>query len=66
VKQSERHKKCQLYGCGENVGRANVAGCSRQGRNNMAKQAKNTICLWYNGDAEDAAPFFTPAPFFNS
>ena len=21
----------------------------------MAKQAKNTICLWYNGDAEDAA-----------
>jgi 2-polyprenyl-6-hydroxyphenyl methylase/3-demethylubiquinone-9 3-methyltransferase len=24
----------------------------------MAKQAKNTICLWYNGDAEDAAQFY--------
>ena len=24
----------------------------------MAKQAKNTICLWYNGDAEDAARFY--------
>ena len=22
---------------------------------NMVKPAKNTICLWYNGDAEDAA-----------
>jgi predicted 3-demethylubiquinone-9 3-methyltransferase (glyoxalase superfamily) len=24
----------------------------------MAEQAKNTICLWYNGDAEDAARFY--------
>ncbi|MEO7344877.1 MAG: VOC family protein [Methylotenera sp.] len=24
----------------------------------MDKQAKNTICLWYNGDAEDAARFY--------
>jgi predicted 3-demethylubiquinone-9 3-methyltransferase (glyoxalase superfamily) len=24
----------------------------------MAKQAKNTICLWYNGEAEDAARFY--------
>jgi 2-polyprenyl-6-hydroxyphenyl methylase/3-demethylubiquinone-9 3-methyltransferase len=24
----------------------------------MVKQAKNTICLWYNGDAEDAARFY--------
>jgi len=24
----------------------------------MAKPAKNTICLWYNGDAEDAARFY--------
>ena len=24
----------------------------------MDKQAKNTICLWYNGDAEEAARFF--------
>src|SRR5262245_53018367 len=29
-----------------------------QGGNSMAKQAKNTICLWYNGDAEDAARFY--------
>src|SRR5205085_12620865 len=24
----------------------------------MNKQAKNTICLWYDGDAEDAARFY--------
>ena len=24
----------------------------------MAKQAKNTICLWYDGGAEDAARFY--------
>ena len=24
----------------------------------MMKPAKNTICLWYNGDAEDAARFY--------
>jgi 2-polyprenyl-6-hydroxyphenyl methylase/3-demethylubiquinone-9 3-methyltransferase len=24
----------------------------------MAKPAKNTVCLWYNGDAEDAARFY--------
>ncbi len=24
----------------------------------MAKQAKNTICLWYNGDAAEAAQFY--------
>ena len=24
----------------------------------MGKQAKNTICLWYDGDAEDAARFY--------
>jgi predicted 3-demethylubiquinone-9 3-methyltransferase (glyoxalase superfamily) len=24
----------------------------------MVKQAKNTICLWYDGDAEDAARFY--------
>jgi predicted 3-demethylubiquinone-9 3-methyltransferase (glyoxalase superfamily) len=24
----------------------------------MAKQAKNTICLWYNGGAEEAARFY--------
>jgi predicted 3-demethylubiquinone-9 3-methyltransferase (glyoxalase superfamily) len=24
----------------------------------MVQPAKNTICLWYNGDAEDAARFY--------
>ena len=24
----------------------------------MGKPAKNTICLWYDGDAEDAARFY--------
>ena len=24
----------------------------------MVEQAKNTICLWYDGDAEDAARFY--------
>jgi len=24
----------------------------------MTKPAKNTICLWYNGDAEEAANFY--------
>ena len=24
----------------------------------MANPAKNTICLWYDGDAEDAARFY--------
>jgi predicted 3-demethylubiquinone-9 3-methyltransferase (glyoxalase superfamily) len=24
----------------------------------MAKPAKNTVCLWYNGDAEEAARFY--------
>ena len=24
----------------------------------MIKSAKNTICLWYDGDAEDAARFY--------
>ena len=24
----------------------------------MMQQAKNTICLWYNGDAEEAARFY--------
>jgi predicted 3-demethylubiquinone-9 3-methyltransferase (glyoxalase superfamily) len=31
----------------------------------MAKQAKNTICLWYDGDAEEAARFYA-ATFPNS
>src|SRR4029453_8683264 len=36
-----------------------VSQCrSSQGSNHMAKQAKSTICLWYNGDAQDAARFY--------
>src|SRR5262245_59183369 len=27
-------------------------------RSDMTKQGKNTICLWYDGDAEDAAQFY--------
>src|SRR5437867_6668337 len=27
-------------------------------RTNVMTQAKNTICLWYNGDAEEAARFY--------
>src|SRR5207245_2041210 len=27
-------------------------------RRDMTKPAKNTICLWYDGDAEDAARFY--------
>src|SRR6202035_1059034 len=27
-------------------------------RSDMTKPAKNTICLWYDGDAEDAARFY--------
>src|SRR5664279_2034986 len=29
-----------------------------QRRSVMAKTAKNTICLWYNGDASGAAQFY--------
>jgi predicted 3-demethylubiquinone-9 3-methyltransferase (glyoxalase superfamily) len=29
-----------------------------QGRSDMGKPAKNTICLWYDGDAEEAARFY--------
>jgi 2-polyprenyl-6-hydroxyphenyl methylase/3-demethylubiquinone-9 3-methyltransferase len=31
---------------------------SPQGKNQMTKQAKNTICLWYDGGAEEAARFY--------
>ena len=33
-------------------------GGSSRRRNDMTKPAKNTICLWYDGDAEDAARFY--------
>src|SRR3954467_3471860 len=35
-----------------------AAGGSSRWRNDMNNQAKNTICLWYDGDAEDAARFY--------
>jgi len=50
-----------------NLGRANAfastsltpaSGSSSQWRNEMAKPAKNTICLWYDHDAEGAARFY--------
>ena len=34
------------------------SGGSSRWRSDMDKQAKNTICLWYDGDAEDAARFY--------
>jgi predicted 3-demethylubiquinone-9 3-methyltransferase (glyoxalase superfamily) len=42
------------------VGRGDVAGIGllTTRRNEMVKQPKNTICLWYNGDAEEAARFY--------
>jgi 2-polyprenyl-6-hydroxyphenyl methylase/3-demethylubiquinone-9 3-methyltransferase len=33
-------------------------GRSRQGRQDMPTHAKNTICLWYDGGAEEAARFY--------
>jgi len=35
-----------------------VAGVSWQWRNEMVTPAKNTICLWFDGDAEEAAAFY--------
>src|SRR5436309_13809095 len=35
-----------------------VLGGSSQWRNDMTNPAKNTICLWFNGDAEEAARFY--------
>src|SRR5580698_537171 len=37
---------------------APASGCSRQGRSDIVKPAKNTICLWYNGAAEEAARIY--------
>src|SRR5512141_2994812 len=36
---------------------SNVDASSRW-RNNMVEPAKNTICLWYDRDAEEAARFY--------
>src|SRR5439155_25790258 len=59
--QPERYTKCGLYG-GRQERRPKpmslVSSCSRQGRTNMAKQAKNTVCLWYDRDAEEAVRFY--------
>src|SRR5687768_14795404 len=35
-----------------------ASGGSARGSSDMLKPAKNTICLWYDGDAEDAARFY--------
>src|SRR3954452_11697275 len=35
-----------------------ASGGSSRWRSDMVKLAKNTICLWYDGDAEDAAQFY--------
>ena len=33
-------------------------GRSQHGRDAMPKPAKNTICIWYDRDAEEAARFY--------
>ena len=35
-----------------------ASGGSSRWRSDMVNPAKNTICLWYDGDAEDAARFY--------
>ena len=35
-----------------------AADGSSRWRSDMTKPAKNTICLWYDGDAEEAARFY--------
>src|SRR5262249_47416049 len=35
-----------------------ASDCSFQGRSKMANPAKNTICLWYDREAEEAARFY--------
>src|SRR5258706_15891786 len=67
-KQPEWHKTCGLDGrdaemsklCPLTASARIVLPCGRllQWRSEMAKQTKNTICLWYDGDAEDAARFY--------
>src|SRR4051812_13304037 len=47
---TELYKTCGLHGRG--------SGRSSQRRNDMTKQAKNTICIWYDRDAEEAARFY--------
>src|SRR4026208_2059000 len=37
---------------------ANASGGVSRWRSDMDKRAKKTICLWYDGDAEDAARFY--------
>jgi 2-polyprenyl-6-hydroxyphenyl methylase/3-demethylubiquinone-9 3-methyltransferase len=37
---------------------ATASGPPTKGGTDMAKQAKNTVCLWYDRDAEEAARFY--------
>src|SRR5262245_19717755 len=55
----------ERYGkCGSNGGTAELQAApitwqlTRKKEKHMAKQAKNTICLWYDHGAEDAARFY--------
>jgi len=45
-------------GWGEESGDAADCGQPTRRKMLMKKQAKNTICLWYNRDAEEAARFY--------
>src|SRR5438046_883489 len=53
-------RKCRPSQCPSAAGASLTAasGGSSRWRSDMDKPAKNTICLWYDGDAEDAARFY--------
>lgn len=43
--------------------RRNIADSDIAGENQTITQAKNTICLWYDKDAEEAANFYAATEF---
>lgn len=58
-----RGSECILVGLAQELwnAKSNSTPASRgtsQWRYDMVKLAKNTICLWYDGDAEEAARFY--------
>src|SRR5688572_29751322 len=40
------------------ISTAAITSCTQQPGSDMTKPAKNTICLWYDRDAENAARFY--------
>src|SRR4249920_378596 len=58
MKRPERNKKCRPYGRPRKCRSSQCRWLFTTRRNDMAKQAPNTICLWYDGDAAEAARFY--------